>query len=450
MESTLESDLAQTRRTRRPPGDSPGAERPRLRVLFLNTRDRQGADVAVHLSLARTLDRAQARVWFATSTYEASSGPSTRLALNSIPNLTILPLDLGRPLWRQHGVARLIALLRNTRGAASLVQLAWLCRRERVDVIHVTDRPRDALFGLLVARLAGSACLIHAHTSYDGNHATARDNWVLRHADAVVGVSRFTARTYVRDAGLSENRVFALHNAVDGAIFRPDVSVSDRAAMRARLGVPADAPLIGCVARLIRWKGHDTLLDAFMVVRRAFPDVHLVLAGVNGDTAPDGQGTFQDYLVRRIAALGLQDAVTFAGFVPAHEMPSLYAALDVLAHTAIEEPFGLALVEAMASGRPVVAVGGGGVPEIIRDGVDGILVPREQPEALAAALVRLLREPALAECLGRAGRDRAHAAFSPEHQAIAMLDVYRRVVRARGSAARHRRPSVAGPTGGRS
>lgn len=420
-----------------------------LRVLFLNTRDSLGADVAVHLSLARTLDRALTRIWVATSTYETPLGPSARLALASIPHLTVLPLDLGRPLWDQHGVARLVALLRNVRGAASILQLAWMCRRARIDVIHVTDRPRDALFGFLVARLAGSACLIHAHTSYDRDFATARDNWLLRHADAVVGVSQFTARTYARDAGSPGHRVFAVHNAVDSAIFRPDVPVADRSAMRARLGVPADAPLIGCVARLIRWKGHDTLLEAFIAVRRAVPDARLVLAGVNGDTSPDGQGSFEDYLVRRVTALGLRDAVTFAGYVPSHEMPGLYAALDVLAHAAIEEPFGLALVEAMASGRPVVAVGAGGVPEIIRDGVDGVLVPREQPEALAAALVRILQDPLLAGRLARAGCDRARDTFSPEHQATLMLDVYRRVAAARGGGmARNLTSSAAGPRDG--
>lgn len=402
-----------------------------LRVLFLNTRDSLGADVAVHVALARALDRVQTRVWAATSTYEAP-GASARAALESIPALTVLPLDLGRPLAGQRGAARIAALLRNGRGAASLVHLAWLCRRERIDVIHVTERPRDALFGLLLARLAGSACVIHAHTSYYRHDATRLGDWTLRHADAVVGVSRFTAHTFVRDAGLPGRRVFAVHNAVDSALFRPDVPVAERAAMRARLGVPADVPLIGCVARLSRWKDQAALLDALVAVRRAVPAARLVLAGLSSDDAPDGQGNYKDYLFRRAAALGLDGAVGFAGFVPQHEMPAFYAALDVLAHPAIEEPFGLALVEAMASVRPVVAAGAGGVPEIIRDGVDGLLVPREQPEALAMALVSVLRDRALAERLARCGRDRVCATFSPERQAAAMLAVYRRIARRAG------------------
>jgi glycosyltransferase involved in cell wall biosynthesis len=419
-----------------------------VRVLFLNTRDSLGADVSVHVTLARALDRAQARVWAATSTYEAP-GASTRLALEAIPDLGVLPLDLGRPLTGRGGLARAGALLRNARVAASLAPLVRLCRRERIDLIHVTERPRDALYGLLLARLAGGACLIHAHTSYYRHDATRRDNWALRHADAVVGVSRFTADTYVHDAGLAADRVFAVHNALDSVLFRPDVPAAARAACRARLDVPADVPLIGCVARLSRWKGQATLLEALATVRRAVPNARLVLAGVSTDVSPDGQGDYKDYLVRRMAALGLDGAVTFAGFVPQHEMPAFYAALDVLAHPAVEEPFGLALIEAMAGARPVVAVGSGGVPEIIRDGVDGLLVPREQPEAMAAALVRVLRDPALAGHLARRGRERVSTTFTAERQAAAMLAVYRHVVAARAGSGHARRTLPGLSPGGR-
>jgi glycosyltransferase involved in cell wall biosynthesis len=109
-------------------------------------------------------------------------------------------------------------------------------------------------------------------------------------------------------------------------------------------------------------------------------------------------------------------------------MPEFYGALDVLAHPSIEEPFGLAVVEAMASERPVVAIDGGGIPEIIRNGQDGLLVQAEQPPAMAEAITRILDSPALAAQLGRAGRQRVLAAFTPEMQATAMLNVYAQVL----------------------
>jgi len=346
----------------------PGHRERRLKVLFLNTRDSLGADVAVHLSLIANLDRSQVEVWVASGLYE-KSGPSTLAALGAIPGIMLLPLELGRSLGQ--GLAGRVKSFRfNALALLNLLRLSWLCRRQKIGVIHVTDRPRDALFGLLLARLGGSRCLIHAHTSYDRRNLNRLGDWVLKQADAVVGVSHFTANTYRREAGIAPQKVFAVHNAVDAGVFRPDLSLEEPTIIR-RLGICPGGPLIGCVARLSRWKDQATLLEALAELRTALPGVRLVLAGANFDSSPDGQGTYQEYLERRIKALGLENAVTFAGYLDHQEMPGLYNGFDVLAHPAVEEPFGLAVVEAMASGRPVVAVGEGGICEIIRDGLDG-------------------------------------------------------------------------------
>lgn len=398
-----------------------------LHVLFLSAHGGMGADAAVHVSLAHTLDRSKVRVSAATSLREAS-GASASEAFGGIADVTLLPLELGRTFGSQRGFGRAMAMLHNLRGVASLVWLAGWCRKNEVDVVHVTERPRQALFGLLLARMAGCACLIQAHTSYSPHDATRLANWRLHQADAVVGVSRFTASTYQRQANLSNDRVFAVHNAVDGVLFRPESASHGRLAMRERLGVPADVPVIGCVARLMRWKGQATLLEAFVSVREAIPDARLVLAGLPADSSPDGDGNYRDYLVRRIAALGLEDSVKLPGFLSQSEMPQFYAALDVVAHPAIEEPFGLAVVEAMACLRPVVASSGGGIPEIIRDELDGLLVRPEQPEALANSITRLFRNPAFAQQLATSARERVLERFTPEIQATAMLRVYQQVV----------------------
>jgi colanic acid/amylovoran biosynthesis glycosyltransferase len=398
----------------------------RIHVLFLNAHGGVGADFAVHLSLAYRLDRSKVRVSAATSVREVP-GASAREAFERVPHLTLLPLELGRELGQKRGLARATAVLHNVRGMVGLATLARWCRKNGVDVVHVTERPRQALFGLALARLAGCSCLIHAHTSYYPQDLTRLSNWRLHQADAVVGVSRFTANSYQRVANLPPNRVFAVHNAVDSDLFRPDPDGVGRLAMRQRLGIPADVPAIGCVARLMRWKGQDFLLEAFAAVRRTRPNARLVLAGLSADQAPDGSGDYRDYLLRRIQALQLDDSVTLPGFLPQADMPQFYAALDLVAHPAMEEPFGLAVVEAMASLRPIVAVDGGGVPEIIRTGVDGLLVPGAQPAPLAEAILRLLGDPVLAERLVQSARQRVVEAFTPEIQAEAMLRVYEQV-----------------------
>jgi len=350
----------------------------------------------------------------------------------AIPDLTVLPLNLGEPLGPRRGIARAKAIFSNARGAATLTRLAMWCRHNCVDLIHVTERPRQTLFGLLVARLAGCACLIHAHTSIYPQEVTRFVKWRLNQADAVVGVSNFTAGSYPRLAGVPEDRVSVVHNAVDAQAFKPDTAAAGRLAVRQRLGLPLDAPVIACIARMTRWKAQHTVIDAFARVRHRFPTARLVLPGVSGDSAPDGQGDYRDYLERRARELGVAEAVSLPGFLPQTDMPQFYGAIDVLAHASIEEPFGLVLVEAMASEKPVVAINGGGVPEIIHDGQDGLLVPAETPVAMAEAIERVLVDPAFAERLGRAGRKRVLDAFTPEMQAAAMLRVYEQALGRRG------------------
>jgi glycosyltransferase involved in cell wall biosynthesis len=410
----------------------------RPHVLFLNAAEGLGADVAVHAMLARSLDRNAVRVSVATNVWESLAGVSARRTFAAIPDLTVLPLDLGKPLGPRRGLARARAMLSNARGGVALSQLALWCRRNGVDVVHVTERPRQTLFGLYVARLAGCALVIHAHTAIYPGEATRLVRWRMNQADALVGVSKFTADTYPSVTGVPTEKVFAVLNAVDPRMFAPEVAAAGRFEMRQRLGLPENAPVIACVARMTRWKAQHTVIDAFAQMRSQFPEARLVLAGLSGDSAPEGSGSYRDYLDRRVEGLGLSDSVSFTGFLSQDDMPHFYGAIDVLAHPSHEEPFGLVLVEAMASEKPVVAIDGGGVPEIVTSGRDGYLVPRENPAAMADAVLRLLCDPRHAREIGRAGRRRVLEAFTPEIQAEAMLRVYQHVLARRGRA---RKPS---------
>jgi glycosyltransferase involved in cell wall biosynthesis len=407
------------------PEAHPAIER-QVRVLFLNSRDSLGADVAVHLSLIRSLDRAEADVSVCTSRYEAPHGTSVRRELSAVRGLDVRTIDLGRPLSNTRGVARFVAAAANSLLVMSVIRLGWACRRRRVEIVHVTDRPRDVAIGWAVSRLGGARLLVHAHTNYYSTDRYGVRNRLLRSADAVVGVSRFTTSTY-RDAGFASDRLYSVLNAVDSSIFSP-VAKSQRNEFRERIGVPDGVPLVGCVARLMRWKCQPALLDAFASARNRLPGAMLVLVGTSHDVSPDGNGDYRDFLVRRVAELGLQDAVVFAGFIPPSDMPTVYAALDVLVHPAVDEPFGLVIAEAMASGVPVVAVDNGGVPEIIRNGVDGLLVSPE-PAALANALEQVLSSPELASHLADSGRVRVIEAFGPSRQAKEMLSTYRAILK---------------------
>jgi len=164
--------------------------------------------------------------------------------------------------------------------------------------------------------------------------------------------------------------------------------------------VPRPAgPLLVSTGRLTRWKGLHVLLDALPRVFDKVPDAGMVVAG---------EGEERGALERRAARLGIGEAVHFAGFLP--DVRGLVRAADVLVHSAVEpEPFGRTVLEGLALGVPVVAVNLGGVPEIVEDGVHGLLVPPGAPEPLAEAILRILGDAGLRERLRAAGRERAGA-----------------------------------------
>jgi glycosyltransferase involved in cell wall biosynthesis len=178
-------------------------------------------------------------------------------------------------------------------------------------------------------------------------------------------------------------------------------------ALRRRLGLPAGGPLIGIIGRLQRWKGMHTLLEAMPAVLRRHPDAHGVIVG----GAHRGEAAYPAYLRERIAGLHLEEHVTMTG--QQANIPEWMQAMDVVVHASDREPFGIVLLEAMALGKPVVAGDRGGPTEVITDGVDGLLTPYGDAQALAGAILRYLDDPAFARRTGSAARARARAFALP-------------------------------------
>jgi glycosyltransferase involved in cell wall biosynthesis len=167
--------------------------------------------------------------------------------------------------------------------------------------------------------------------------------------------------------------------------------------------IPETAPIVGVVARLEAEKGHRTLIDAWPLVRKAHPEAWLLIVG---------EGSERDSLEAQAASLGISDRVVFTG--RREDMPAVTAALDVAVLPSYREAQGLSVLEAMALSRPVIASRVGGIPEMIEDGVTGLLVPPADPEALAEAIVRLLSDHPLADMLAKRGHDLVHDRFCVE------------------------------------
>lgn len=235
--------------------------------------------------------------------------------------------------------------------------------------------------------------------------------------DAVVAISE-GVRTALLASGVRPERVVVVPSGVDIERFTAAAGVRDE--MRARLGLRPDEFAVAIVAALEERKGHATLLEALARV----PDsVRLFCAG---------SGALADALAARRDALGLGERVRFLGHV--RDVPALLAAVDAVAMPSRHEGLGVAALEAMAAGRPVVATRVGGLPEVVGDEA-GLLVAVDDVAALAAAITRLARDPAAARALGEAGRARVASRFTLAAMARGTRDLYRRLAAAPAGAA---------------
>lgn len=177
--------------------------------------------------------------------------------------------------------------------------------------------------------------------------------------------------------------------------------------------IPEDAPIVGVVARLEAEKGHRTLIDAWPDVLAAVPNVWLLVVG---------EGSERDALEAEAASLGVSERVVFTG--RREDVPAVTAALDIAVLPSYREAQGLSVLEAMALSRPVVASKVGGIPEMIEDGVTGLLVPPNDCNALAGAIIRLLTDHPLADMIAKRAHDMVHDRFCIELMVNSIESIY--------------------------
>lgn len=319
------------------------------------------------------------------------------------------------------------------RDLVSLVRLYRTMRRHRFDVVH-THTPKPGLLGQLAARAAGVPVVVntlHGFYFHDRMPALPRRFYVAmetlaaRCSDLVLSQNEEDVETALRLGIVRPGRIRLLGNGIDVRRFDPAcVGRAARAAVRAGLGIAADAPVVGFVGRLVAEKGVPELLDAMRLVVRAVPRVRLLLVGGTDREKADHLGG------AAAEARGIADVCVFAGV--RQDMPELYAAMDVFALPSHREGFPRAPMEASAMKVPCVVTDVRGCRQAVAHGRNGLLVPPGDPQALADALVTLLGDPIRARRLGEDGRRRALAEFDERRVFARVVEEYARLLRARG------------------
>ena len=302
-----------------------------------------------------------------------------------------------------------------------LYRLYRLIRTLRPDLVHAFLGPAN-LGAALVGRLLPEPILVWSYRDLDiwrrGLHWMV-DRWAVRRAAAVTCCSDAVRRFVMQHMGLPPERITTIHNGVDRARFDAPAKVG-----REQLGLRAQLPVVGTVCRLDEpKKGLAVLLQAMRLAsdRGDAPAWQLVIVG---------EGPAREGLTQLSERLGLADRVIFAG--SRRDVAAILPLLDLFVCPSLYEGFGIAIVEAMMAGRPVVASSVGGITEIVRSGDTGLLVPPGDPAALAGAIQDLLRQPELAARLGREGK-RAATEFSVDTMVERHQALYESLVGAAGS-----------------
>jgi sugar transferase (PEP-CTERM/EpsH1 system associated) len=333
-------------------------------------------------------------------------------------HLVLTPAGDG-PLRPRFGPGVDVIALAERPGSPKLntLRMARVFRAWRPDVVHT--RNWTCIDAVLGARLAGVPVVIHGEHGREAGDPEGR-NALRRRVRRLlaplvtefVAVSQDLARWLVEDVGVPAAKVTQIYNGVDTEAFSP----ADKEAARRTLGIRDGAVVIGTVGRLDPVKDHRGLLEAFGRTAR-HPQAQLVVVG-------DGPCRAELEQVGR--RLGLDGRVLMLG--ERQDVARILRALDVFALPSLGEGISNALLEAMASGLPVIATRVGGNPELVDDGVTGTLVSPRSAEALAAAFDRYLSDPALIRKHGEAGRQRALRDFSLDRMFGAYDSLYSRLL----------------------
>lgn len=281
-------------------------------------------------------------------------------------------------------------------------------RQEKPDVLHVHSRSGADYFGGVAAHRESCPAVLTRRVDRPEPRLLAAAKY--RRYDAIAAISRAVRAHLVDAVGDRAPRVECIPSAVDATRFAPNLL--RRQSARHAWGLGNDEFVIGAVGQLIARKGYDVLLEAMPIILSRFDNLRLMIFG---------QGPLRQDLQRRICRLGLESRVRLLGYEP--DMEKQLPGLDLFVHSARAEGLGLAVLEALSTGLPVIARRVGGLPDLIADGLNGVLI-EDAPDALAAAVIGLIQDDDRRERLGARARACVLERFTIRTMSEGYLRVY--------------------------
>lgn len=287
-------------------------------------------------------------------------------------------------------------------------------KKDGIRIAYLNNDPGCNLAAALGAKLAGIPLVLHARGFSAGTRANL---WVVSHLDYCIAVSN-AVRIQLLELGVPPEKCSVVPEGLDMTTFAPR---NPSACLRRELQLQEHEPVITMVGGLVDWKGQDIVLGAAPKVLAAFPNAHILLVG----SAYGKDARFAEMIARQAAAPHLRGRVRLLG--ARTDIPEILSISSVVLHASTKpEPFGRTFLEGMAMGKPVIASNEGGPPEVIRHGIDGLLIEPRDPHILAAAIIRVLSDPSLARTLSQQAIQTANR-YTIESHSQAISSILRRV-----------------------
>lgn len=289
-------------------------------------------------------------------------------------------------------------------------------RKLNIDIVHLNNAVWVNHEWILAVKLAGIKCISHQRGIED-SRIPRPSFFYIKLLDAVISVSN-AVKTNLEKKGLKCKKSIVIYNALDVKDFVPEKSKEE---FCQELGIKDKFPIIGIVGNIRPWKGQEIVLKAVNLLKDDFPNLLCLIIGTASANAKDK--IYYDNLKKYIEEENLENNVLFTGY--RKDMAACINALDIFVHASIEpEPFGRVILEGMALGKPIIATNIGGVPEIIIDGVTGILVPPNDFEAMANAISCFLEKPKLTKTMGDKAKERLENNFTAKLMAEETARLY--------------------------
>jgi glycosyltransferase involved in cell wall biosynthesis len=289
-----------------------------------------------------------------------------------------------------------------------LFRLASILRKEKPDIVHLHSRRGADVLGGLAARITGTRCLLTRRVDNPESRLTVGLKYRLYNRVATISEG---IRDVLISEGLPPGKVTCIHSAVDAERY---TGPWERDGFRKQFDLPAVGPVCGVIAQLIDRKGHRFLIEAIPQILKSVPETVFLFFG---------KGPLEEGLKSLCRELKLDNNVRFTGF--RDDLDDYLGCLDLVIHPALMEGLGVSLLQAAASGVPIVGSRAGGIPEAVVDGINGFLIEPANPEEIAQAVTRLLADQELASRLGDGGRQLVREKFSIEAMFKGNLAMYR-------------------------